>query len=194
MASARMGEMVVSAVSGDELVALGLGSCIGLALLDRAAGVAGLAHVVLPDSGNADGPAGKFADLAVPELLAKMRRAGAIDRRLEAVLVGGARMFEMAGGLDIGARNEKAVRSALTSARVQIRAATTGGNQGRTVRVIAGDSIVTVKVAGGEPLTLLDGSGGEAERPIRVTSSPARPGAAPSPITRKPRPPVRARP
>ncbi len=44
---ARMGELC--ATSGAEgLVALGLGSCIGLVLLDRRKGVAGLAHVVLP--------------------------------------------------------------------------------------------------------------------------------------------------
>ena len=58
--------------------AIGLGSCIGLALVDRQAGVAGLAHVVLPESqrrrraGRA-----KFADLAVPELLARARGAPA---------------------------------------------------------------------------------------------------------------------
>jgi chemotaxis protein CheD len=177
-----MGEMVVSAVSGDKLVALGLGSCIGLALLDCTAGVAGLAHVVLPDSGSADGPAGTFADLAVPELVALMRRAGAVDRRLEAVLVGGARMFEMAGGMDIGSRNDAAVRSALKLARVPVRAATTGGNQGRTVRVIPGQSVVTVKVAGGETVTLFDGSGREAERPLRPPSSPAQSGRASSSI------------
>ena len=193
--------MVVSAVSGDELVALGLGSCIGLALLDRIAGVAGLAHVVLPDSGNADGPPGKFADLAVPELLSQMRRAGAIERRLEAVLVGGARMFEMAGGLDIGSRNEKAVRNALTIARVQVRAATTGGNQGRTVRVIAGESLVTVKVAGGQTVTLFDGSRGEMDRPIRAAGdrpvhaagSPTRPVGARSAIAPAPRQPAGVR-
>ena len=45
----RMGELAASAVAGDVLVSLGLGSCIGLALVDRRHGVAGLAHVVLPD-------------------------------------------------------------------------------------------------------------------------------------------------
>ena len=44
----RMGELAASAVAGDVLVSLGLGSCIGLALVDRRLGVAGLAHVVLP--------------------------------------------------------------------------------------------------------------------------------------------------
>ena len=43
-----MGEIEVSERAGDELVARGLGSCIGLALVDRFVGVAGLAHIVLP--------------------------------------------------------------------------------------------------------------------------------------------------
>ena len=47
----RMGELAASKTAGDMLVTLGLGSCIGLVLLDRRMGVAGLAHVVLPDSG-----------------------------------------------------------------------------------------------------------------------------------------------
>ena len=50
----RMGELAASAVADDVLVSLGLGSCIGLALIDKRVGVAGLAHVVLPaSSGNA---------------------------------------------------------------------------------------------------------------------------------------------
>ena len=47
----RMGELAASKTAGDMLVTLGLGSCIGLVLLDRRMGVAGLAHVVLPESG-----------------------------------------------------------------------------------------------------------------------------------------------
>ena len=46
----RMGELAVSSASGRVLVSLGLGSCIGLALIDRRMGIAGLAHIVLPQS------------------------------------------------------------------------------------------------------------------------------------------------
>jgi chemotaxis protein CheD len=159
MASARMGEITVSANPGDELVALGLGSCIGLAIVDRTAGIAGLVHVVLPESNQATGPAGKFADLAVPELIRQLRALGAVERRLQTVLVGGARMFEMSGGLDIGARNEKAVRSALAAARITVHAHQTGGNQGRTVRVSVGEGVVTCRTAGTPPVTLLPASG-----------------------------------
>ena len=56
---------------GDVLVSLGLGSCIGLALVDKRAGVAGLAHIVLPACAGAVDPGTmhKFADHAVPALV-----------------------------------------------------------------------------------------------------------------------------
>ena len=157
MASARMGEMVVSSDRNEELVALGLGSCIGLAIVDRTAGVAGLAHIVLPESNDRTDQVGKFADTAVPELIARMRKAGAQERRFETAIVGGARMFEMSGGLDIGSRNEAAVRAALAKARIRIRATQTGGSSGRTVKVDMGELLVTVRVAGQPAKTLLEG-------------------------------------
>jgi chemotaxis protein CheD len=155
MGNVRMGEIEVSKRTGEELVARGLGSCIGLALIDRSSGVAGMAHIVLPESsGSAEEP-GKFADLAVPALIARMHKAGAVSRRLEVVMAGGARMFEV-GAMDIGARNAEAVKEGLTRAGLKIQAAATGGDRGRTLRLVVGDFTVTVKEAGGEPMTLLD--------------------------------------
>ena len=154
MTSVRMGEIAVASGDGDELVALGLGSCIGLTLIDRSSGVAGLAHVVLPESREGSTELGKFADLAVPELIDRVRQASATRGRLEAVIAGGARMFELGSELDIGARNEAAVRAALSQARITVVAAATGGHRGRTVRVLAGDGTVTVREAGGETTTL----------------------------------------
>ena len=168
MTSVRMGEIAVAGSGGEELVALGLGSCIGLTLLDRGRGVAGMAHVVLPESRDGATEPGKFADLAVPELVSRLRRAGATGS-LEAVLAGGARMFELGSELDIGARNEAAVRSALSRERINVVAAATGGNRGRTVKVTPGDGTVTVREAGGETVTLLDGA--------KTTKRAARPAA-----------------
>jgi chemotaxis protein CheD len=163
MTSVRMGEIAVAAADGDELVALGLGSCIGLALVDRANGVAGLAHIVLPSSQEGKGEVGKFADLAVPELISRMRSAGASTTRLEAVLTGGAKMFDLGSELDIGARNEAAVRSALAHARIAVTAAATGGSRGRTIKVMPGEGRVIVREAGGETVTLRQGAGALAD-------------------------------
>ncbi len=165
MGTVRMGEIEVSTRTGDELVTRGLGSCIGLALIDRTSGVAGMAHVVLPESTGTDPEPGKFADLAVPALIARMQAAGAVLRRLEAVLVGGARMFDL-GEMDIGARNAVAVKAGLARAGLTVSAAETGGNRGRTMRLTVGEFAVTVKEAGGVAKTLFDG-GATSRRAMR---------------------------
>lgn len=164
-----MGELAVSGTVGDELVAIGLGSCIGLAVVDRGANVAGLAHVVLPEAQGKTEPVAKFADLAVPELIARVEAAGAMRRRLEAVLIGGARMFSVGASLDIGARNAEAVRQALSTERVRIRAEEVGGSRGRTARIIIGSEI-TSQLAGGTRTSLLSLAGalGRRTRPVRA--------------------------
>lgn len=148
---ARMAEIAVSRHEADVLVALGLGSCIGVALLDSMSLTAGLAHVVLPESreGSAAVP-GKFADTAVPELLRQVVALGGSRPRLSAVIVGGAQMFASgaSGSLDIGRRNEQAVRTALAVVGVPITTTLTGGSAGRTMRVHVGTGIVTCKQAG----------------------------------------------
>jgi chemotaxis protein CheD len=152
----RMGEIAASARRGQRLVALGLGSCIGLALLDRRRGAAGLAHVVLPRS-----PEGlaretpKFADHAVPALVRLVVAAGGRRRQLEAVLVGGASMFTSSPGLEVGARNEAAVREQLAALAIPVLASATGGSRGRTIQVDVGTAAVTVREAGGSDRELV---------------------------------------
>jgi chemotaxis protein CheD len=155
-----MGELAVSGAPGDQLVTIGLGSCIGVALVDRARSVAALAHVMLPDATtDAEAPAGKYADRAIPALVAAVEDLGARRLRLEAVIVGGAQMFSVAVGstLDVGARNAVAVRAALAKARIPVRAELTGGDRGRTMRVHVSPALVTVKEAGGSEVELWSG-------------------------------------
>jgi chemotaxis protein CheD len=137
----RMGELAASASAGDVLVCVGLGSCIGLALVCRRGRACGLAHIVLPHSGGreADRPA-KFAERAVPALIA--------------VLVGGAQMFSTSTGMEIGARNEAAVRAALLLAGIPVTATATAGSVGRTVRVHVASGTVTVREAGSKEVGL----------------------------------------
>lgn len=158
MVSIGMGKMAVCRSDDDGLYALGLGSCIGLAVLDRGAHVGGLAHIVLPEaSHDQHEEPGKFANRAVPELIFRMRLAGASPRRLEAVLVGGARMFAT-GDLDIGARNVEAVHEALAALNVKVHATATGGSLGRSVRVSAANGTVTMKEVGGKAVVMLGDS------------------------------------
>lgn len=161
MTHARIGEIVVSRDPDDELVALGLGSCIGVVMIDTPAHVAGLAHVMLPESGGERSAKGKFADTAVPELLTRVLALGAVPDRLRVAITGGAAMFGTRGQLDIGARNADAVRTALSATGLRCHAADVGGTLGRTVRVHVGTGAVTVRAPGGISVDLVPaGTGG----------------------------------
>ena len=146
----RMGELAISDTAGDVLVSLGLGSCIGLAVVDRRAGVAGLAHIVLPASSGTTKPEamGKFADHAVPALVDGMVERGASRVFMQAALVGGASMFA-AAGLEVGQRNAVAVRELVAGRRVPVVAEAVGGSRGRTVKVDVTSGTVSVREAGG---------------------------------------------
>lgn len=145
-----MAEVRTTAKSDDILMALGLGSCVGICAFDPQAGIAGLAHVVLPDSaGSAETP-GKFADTAVPQLLEQMMRLGANLARIQVALTGGAQLFAFKGGgprLEIGLRNAEAVRAQLQQRNIPVIATDLGGNVGRTVHLLP-DGRVRVKTIG----------------------------------------------
>jgi chemotaxis protein CheD len=146
----RMGELAISDTPGDVLVSLGLGSCIGLALVDKRAGVAGLAHIVLPATSGSPAPGAmnRFADHAVPALVDGMVELGASRVFLQASLVGGASMFAATGN-DVGRRNAVAVRDLVASRRVPVVAEAVGGSRGRTVKVDVASGTVSVREAGG---------------------------------------------
>jgi len=115
-----------------------LGSCIGLVLWDQEQRLAGMAHILLPDSRGQAGEnlPGKYADSAVPTLMRALRERGADPHRLRAKAAGGARMFPRvsAGGSgDVGAQNIAAVKAALGSVKITILAEDFGGVRGRKI-------------------------------------------------------------
>jgi chemotaxis protein CheD len=160
----RMGEAAASGTPGDVLVCIGLGSCVAVAVVDQGRGVAALAHVMLPAARDpASTHTHRYADLSAPALVDLALTHGARRTCLDAVIVGGAAMFDLGGvGNDVGARNEAAIREQLERLRVPVRAAATGGGRGRTVRVHVGAAIaIAVREAGGrdEPLLGLAAAG-----------------------------------
>jgi chemotaxis protein CheD len=117
----------------------GLGSCVGVVVYDQAREIAGLAHVMLPDSSLAKSGSlnvAKYADTAVKDLVAKLIRQGARSNFLKAKIAGGAQMFQFSSGSDmmrIGPRNVDAVKSELAALKIAIIAEDVGGNSGRTI-------------------------------------------------------------
>ncbi len=148
-----IGELRASADPEAILVAYGLGSCVGVCLYDPVARVGGLAHVMLPSSLEAANNAAtsRFADTAIPMLLARMAELGGDSRRTAGKIAGGASMLNGAAfsdGFNIGARNVEAVKSALSRLGVPILAADVGGSRGRTLSIHLGSGTVLVRMAG----------------------------------------------
>lgn len=135
------------------LTTLGLGSCVGIALYDPISKVAGLAHVMLPDSTQIQNNSNiaKFADTAIIRLVNDMGRAGANKIRLKAKIAGGAQMFAYNSTNDsmrIGDRNVEAVIKNLKAINIPIIARDTGSNYGRTVELYSEDGSFLIKTIG----------------------------------------------
>jgi chemotaxis protein CheD len=131
-----MSEVRVSASAATAFLVPGLGSCIALVIYQPGRKLAGMAHVLLPDSSQSAAVEvpGKFADTAVPALLAKLVALGADRSALVAKIAGGAQMFKLGPGPSVGARNIEAVTRALEAHQIPLVASDIGGEQGRTVR------------------------------------------------------------
>ncbi len=170
-----MAEVKVARSPEAVLMALGLGSCIGVCAFDEQAGVAGLAHVVLPDSQGHEANAGKFANTAVPLLLEEMTKQGASVARVRVALAGGAQLFVTQNSglrLEIGPRNAAAVQAALQQLKIPIIATDLGGNVGRTVHLFA-NGLVRVKTIGQGEKELVTLGSGKARGPQAAPSGAA---------------------
>ena len=147
MADCRIGD-----APGQVLATYALGSCIGLAVHDATAGVGGLLHFMLPDSGidrgrSRDNP-WMFADTGIPMMLQQVLARGASKRRLTVRAAGGASMMDLENVFDIGRRNYLAMRKILWKAGVMVHGEAVGGVRSRTVRLEIGSGKFLVQEAG----------------------------------------------
>jgi len=153
--SVGLGELAISRNPEDILVAYGLGSCMGIAIIDPVTRVSGLLHAVLPRA--TDGMESpkispyKYVESGIEGLIMALVKEGARQNRLVVRIVGGSNMLISAGltlSFDIGTRNIEATRTTLNRMKIPITAAEVGGHTGRTVRIYVADSRVTVRVIG----------------------------------------------
>lgn len=115
---------------------LGLGSCIGVFLEDRNAGVYGGAHIFLPDNKQPRHPdAGKHYNVvqAIDALLEQFARMGSSLQSVSAKITGGANVI-VKGGNSIGERNARSAMSYLASRGIKITSVDVGGRESRTAR------------------------------------------------------------
>jgi chemotaxis protein CheD len=127
----------------------GLGSCVGLVIYDLDKKMAGLAHVMLPESSLSKitefNPA-KYADTAVEELVSRLITYGARRYRLKAKMAGGAQMFASNNEMmRIGPRNVYAIRKELDRLRIPLISEDVGGNSGRTIEFDPNQGLLFIK-------------------------------------------------
>lgn len=136
-----------------KVLTIGLGSCVGISFYDRRKKIAGLVHIMLPDSTKFKQITNemKYANLAVPILLSKMKSLGCESRNIEGKIAGGASMFNFTDSKiisDVGKRNVEAVKAIMKEVGIPIVASEVGGNRGRTMIVNSSNGIVEIKSVG----------------------------------------------
>ncbi len=151
-----MGQLAVAKSEGSLRTLLG--SCIGILLYDPELKVAGLGHIVMPDSLGRQDCLGKYADTAVPELVRMMTRlTGRRPLRLKAKVAGGSNMFPTTASSAVGRIGESnlaAVQLALTKANIAITAQHCGGTRGRRMFVDVATAVVHIEMLGSPPLII----------------------------------------
>lgn len=136
----------------NQLLTLGLGSCVGVVLYDKKSKIGGLSHIMLPDSqmfsGRSEIKIEKFADLAIPKMATELKEKEGVNQ-LVAKIAGGASMFKLENvkhNQNIGERNILAVEQVLKELKIPIIAKHVGGNMGRSLFVDLETLSVSVKM------------------------------------------------
>jgi len=117
----------------------GLGSCVGVIVYDLSNQIAGLAHIMLPESSlskQSDLNPYKYADTAINSLISMILEQGAVKLYLKAKIAGGAQMFpnQLSNEvMRIGPRNVDAVLTHLHEYGIPVIASDVGGHNGRTI-------------------------------------------------------------
>jgi len=136
-----------TAKHGEALISYALGSCVGVCLYDRKHKIAGLAHIILPETSFAECCQNeyKFASEGVRQLIRDMRRQGAEKRFMVAKIAGGAKMFTSAENKwNIGERNVDRVKKTLSEEGIRLVAEDTGKDYGRTIAFMSEDESLEV--------------------------------------------------
>jgi chemotaxis protein CheD len=131
-----------------------LGSCVAVCLCDRARGLSGINHFLLPQSGGdrsfgdaaLEDPRARYGDTATELLVASMLALGSRVDRLEAKVFGGATVLPINNpDLNVGPRNVAVALDRLKALRIPVVAQRTGGNSGLAVNLLTSTGEVLVR-------------------------------------------------
>jgi chemotaxis protein CheD len=142
---AGIGEMVLGSGPDTRLIAYGLGSCVALSVWDPRTKAGGLAHFMLPAGTHDPAAPVKFIDPGLDHFLRALEKRGVSPARAVIKAAGAAAMLTVGGGLNVGKRNAEAIQVALSARGLPLRAASLGGNAGRTVQLDITDGRLLIK-------------------------------------------------
>lgn len=148
----NMSDAKISRNPADVLATYSLGSCIAVCLYDPTSKIGGMIHYQLPDSKIDPQRAAQkplmFADTGMKILLNKMLTLGAIKKRMQIKISGGAAMDIGPKGFDVGKRNYLAIRKILWKQGMFIDAEDVGGSSPRNMYLNIENGSVTVRSHG----------------------------------------------
>ncbi|MHA1227203.1 MAG: chemotaxis protein CheD [Candidatus Hodarchaeales archaeon] len=148
---------------GEILKIAALGSCIGLVFYPSKRNIkkcAVMAHIMLSESPDSKksikrwGPA-KYADLAIPRMINLLEKEGIPKNKIEAKMVGGARMSGHGSiTLRIGENNIFQVKNLLKEYKIPLKDSYTGGDTGMSVKFHIDSYLLIVTPTGGTSVYL----------------------------------------
>lgn len=147
-------EMIVSNDPADVLITYALGPCLGVAICDVTAGVAGLIHCQLPtakgDAARALACPTQFVDTGVTAMIERMYALGAAKQRLIVKAAGAAKVMDSLNVFQIADRNYTVLRKLLWKNSLLIAAEEVGGSIPRTMSIEIRTGKVLIQAAGCE--------------------------------------------
>ncbi|MCP4571663.1 MAG: chemotaxis protein CheD [bacterium] len=136
------------------IVTYSLGSCVGLTLYDATAGIAGMAHMMLPLSktspAKAEAKPGMFVDTGVATLLRTMLSQGARKQNLVAKVAGAGSPLGNEKVFKIGQRNYTILRKLLWKNDILIESEQVGGQAPRSLFIEVATGRTHIKSRGEE--------------------------------------------
>ncbi len=134
------------------LITYALGSCVGISFYDPMIKLGALLHIMLPEKSQSnEANIFKYADSGIRETLRKMTAFGAVKGRMVCKIAGGAKMFDMKGGGNlgnIGERNVQMVKKTLAAEGLRIAGEDTGLNYARTMLIDVETGQVKIRTVG----------------------------------------------
>ena len=146
--------MQVSTDTSKVIITYSLGSCVGVAMHDPVAGVAGMIHCMLPlskiDPQKAIANPYMFVDTGIPQMLKTLYAKGATRKNLIARVAGAGAPLGDNQVFKIGKRNYTVMRKVLWKNSILIKAENVGGSAARTLIMSVATGRTVIKMDGKE--------------------------------------------